>query len=172
MRSILHLRWAFAAAMLLATPAFASSGIYACFGGGSVTTDPQVSCPAGSLGSSVDSIGFGGFDLVTFLAGGGVTTGQVNFSNVSLTKQQDLASNRLLADVYAGKALGTVAIALYDPNGATTKPTFNIVLGNAYVTSWQVSASSGSPISQSVTLAFTSIVIVNNATGQKVTWTE
>jgi hypothetical protein len=173
MRCILHVRWAVAAAMLLGTPAFASSSIFACFGGGSATTDPKVSCPAGSIGSSLDSIAFGGSDLVTFLAGGGVTTGQVNFSDISLSKQQDPASNRLLADVYAGKKLGTVAIALYgNGTGGSTAPSFNIVLGNAYVTSWSVGASTGSPLYQSVTLSFTSIIIVNNSTGQKVTWTQ
>lgn len=175
MRSILHVRWAVAAAMLLGTPAFASSTIYACFGGGTATSDPQVSCPTGAIQSSLDSIAFGGSDLVSFLAGGGVTTGQINFSDVSLSKQQDLASNRLLADVYAGKKLGTVAIALYgDGTGGSgsSKPSFNIVLGNAYVTSWQVGASAGSPLYQTVTLAFTSIVIVNNSTGQRVSWTQ
>jgi len=173
MRSILHLRWAIAAAMLLAAPAFASSGIYVCFGGGSITTDPQVSCPGTSLRSSLDSIAFGGSELVTFLAGGGVDTGQIHFSDIQMSKQQDLASNTLLADVYAGKKLGTVAIALYDGSvGSSTTPSFNIVLGNAYVTGWQVSASAGSPLFQQVTIAFTSIVIVNNSTGQRVSWTQ
>jgi hypothetical protein len=175
MRSILCVRWAVAATMLLATPAFASSVIYACFGGGTATTDPQASCPSGSTRSSLDAIAFGGSDLVTFLAGGGVSTGQINFSDISLSKQQDLASNRLLADVYAGKKLGIVAIALYgDGSGGSGSPTpsFNIVLGNAYVTAWQVGASSGSPIVQTVTLSFTYILIVNNTTGQRAFWTQ
>ncbi|HEY2860777.1 MAG TPA: type VI secretion system tube protein Hcp [Terracidiphilus sp.] len=175
MRSILRFPWAVAAAVLLATPAFASSTIFACFGGGTVTTDPQVACPGTIKGSEIDAISFQGSDLVSFLAAGGVSTSQLNFSDISLSKVQDHASDSLLADVYAGKKLGVVAIALYGdgPGGSgSPAPSFNILLSNAYVTSWQVSAAAGSPLTESVTLSFTSIVIVDNTTGQKVFWTQ
>ena len=171
MRSIMRLRWVIAATLLLPAPAFASSVIYACFGSGTLTTNPLKSCPVASVRSAIDSLSFGGSDLVKFLAGGGASS-QVSFSNITLLKQQNPASDTLLSDIYAGKQLGTVAIALYGDGSGPSNPALHILLTNAYVTGWQVSADSGSPLAESVSLAFSSITIVDNATGQKVTWTQ
>ena len=166
-----YLRWALAPVMLMAAPSFASTAVVACFGSGTITTNPLAGCPIGSTAIPIFSLSMGASQPVTFLRGGGAgqRAGIPNLSSVSLMQKLGGASDSLLQDLYAGKSVGPVVIALYE--GRSQTPSFTILLTGAYVNSWQVSGTEGGgDLVESISLSFTTISILDVATNQTVSW--
>jgi type VI protein secretion system component Hcp len=164
-----YLRWALAPALLVAAPAFASTAVVACFGSGTITTNPQMSCPDGSTPTPLLALSLGGSDAVNFMKKGVVSTSHLSLSSVTVEQKQGAATDLLLQDLYAGKSVGPVVIALYQ--GSSSTPSYSILLTNAFVNSWQVSGSEGGGgVVEAVSLSFVTISILDVATNQTVSW--
>lgn len=170
----IYLRWALAPLMLVATPAFASTAVLACFGSGTITTNPLAGCPSPTGGKDskatpLFAVSMGASVPITLLKSGGVTASRPSFSSVVLEQRQSAASDSLLHDLFVGKSVGPVVVALYE--GGSTTPSFTILLTGTYVESWQVSgAEGGGGLVESVSLLFTTISILDVATNQTVSW--
>jgi type VI protein secretion system component Hcp len=155
-------------------PAFPSAAVVACFGSGTITTNPKAGCPMGITPTPINALSMGAMEAVRFLkakgnGGGGVRATHPSLTSVSLLQKQGAASDSLLQDLYAGKSVGPVVIALYE--GFSTTPSFTILLTGAYVNSWQVSGAEGEgDLVESISLLFTTISILDVATNQTVSW--
>jgi type VI protein secretion system component Hcp len=174
MRLSIHFRWGILFAFLLTASFVQAEEIAeACFNGVStLATNPISACPGGVQGSGIRSFTAGGTDQVT-LSHGNPQFAFPIFKTLTLTKERDLASDGLLKALYAQKVLPTVVIAGYSPYASGSAPirNYTILLTNAYVTSWNWSGSPGDEsVVENVTLAFQAITIVDNTTGQSVTW--
>ena len=144
---------------------------YACFGAGTATTDPIASCPTGGLQSQIFALSIGG-DNPANLVSGGLKQGVPTLSDMSISKNRDTSSDTLVKDAYNVTVLPSIVICDY-PNGATslTKPLYTFVLTHAVITSWQWGWGTGSPsISESLSLTYEKLAVINNVTGQTVTW--
>jgi len=174
MRSLAILRWALPALLLL-TPdspiqaTTATPTIYACFGAGTQKIDPRANgCPANAPVSLLASLSLGGSDITQVGA-----TNRVSFANINLAKSHDANSEMLLSAAEKSTALPVVAIAVYEPGIKT--PAYNILLTTVDVTSWQWSASTATTsttatVAENLSLTPHKFTLVDNATGQVVTW--
>ena len=163
-------------ALMAAQPAHA---IYACFGSGTVSSDPFKSgCPIKADLAQLSSLSLGGTDVIQ-IASSGIKTGKTLLSAINILKLRDASSALLLADASNGTALPEVSIAIYTPESTSSTtppsgPTYNILLTNVIVTSWNWNAdgTSGNTarFSESLSLAFQKITLVDNITHQTVTW--
>lgn len=154
-------------------PAFPSAPIVACFGSGTITTNPQTGCPMGITPTPINALSMGVMEAVSSLklksSKAISAANHPSFTSVTALEKQGAASDSLLQDLYAGKSVGPVVIALYE--GASTTPSFTILLAGAYVNSWQVSgAEGGGGLVDSISLSFTTISILDVATNQTVSW--
>ena len=96
-------------------------------------------------------------------------------SSLTLTKHRDATSESLLRAAETEGLLGSVSIAIYDENSGVgpQKAAYNILLKSVHVTGWSWGASEGSAtasILESASLSFRDITIVDNTTGQTVSW--
>jgi len=175
MRIFSNARWALPALLLLwpaiPTVAFAATpSAYACFGISSQTIDPRAKgCPGGSAVSVLTSISLGGTDIVQV-----GKAGKVNFSAINFAKFYDANSDklRLLAEAPLS-VISAVTIAVYQDG--VKGPVYHIVLNDVTVRSWNFSATARTMpapaiITESVSLLPKKFLLVDNVTGQIITW--
>jgi len=171
--------------LLLGIPMLATAAgtkVYACLSFGPtvlpLSADPlNGGCPPGSSMAILGSVSAGGSAPVTLLASG-APGGKATLSSLTLTKYRDATSESLLRAAETEGLLGSVSIAIYDASSGVSpqKPTYNILLKSVRVTGWSWSASGGSAtaatadIGETVSLSFRDITIVDNTTGQTVSW--
>jgi hypothetical protein len=144
---------------------------FACFGAGTATTNPIVSCPTGGLRSQIHALSIGG-DNPAQVVSGALKQGVPSLSSMAISKSRDPTSDTLLKEAYDVTVVPSIVICDY-PTGATktTAPLYTFVLTNAIITSWQWGWGSGaSSIAESLSLTYEQLAIVNNKTGQTVTW--
>ncbi len=144
---------------------------YACFGEGGTKSNPIASCPSGGHQSQILALSIGGENPAEVVSGV-LKQGVPTLSSMSVLKSRDATSDILLKDAYNVTIVPSIVICDY-PAGATnmTKPLYTFVLTNAVLTSWQWGWGAGSAsITESVSLTYEKLAIVNDTTGQTVTW--
>ena len=141
---------------------------FACFGAGTATTNPIVSCPTGGLRSQILSLSIGGDNLANVVSGA-LKQGLPTLSSMSILKARDTASDTLLKDAY--DVTISPSIVICDYKAGSTAPLYTFVLTNAVITSWQWGWGTGAAaITESLSVTYEKLAIVNNKTGQTVTW--
>ena len=144
---------------------------FACFGAGTAKTNPIVSCPTGGLQSQILALSIGG-DNPADVVSGVLKQGVPTLSSMSISKTRDTTSDTLLKEAYDVTILPSTVICDY-PTGAakTTAPLYTFVLTNAVITSWQWGWGAGTAsIIENLSVTYEQLAIVNNKTGQTVTW--
>ena len=156
---------------ILSSHAAHAQEYFACFGAGTVTTNPIASCPAGGLQSQILALSIGG-DNPAAVVSGALKQGVPSLSSMSIAKNRDTASDTLVKDSYDVTIVPSTVICAY-PAGATktTAPLYTFVLTNAVITSWQWGWGTGAAsISENLSVTYERLAVVNNKTGQTVTW--
>jgi type VI protein secretion system component Hcp len=144
---------------------------FACFGEGGTKSNPIASCPTGGHQSQILALSIGGENPAEVVSGV-LKQGVPTLSSMSVLKTRDTTSDTLLKDAYNVTIVPSIVICDY-PAGATntSTPLYTFVLTNAVLTSWQWGWGAGSPsITESLSLTYEKLAIVNDTTGQTVTW--
>jgi type VI protein secretion system component Hcp len=142
--------------------------IVACIGTGTDQSNPLVDNCGGVPGARM---------FVQFLNTGGTDiSGRDSVSPLNISLGRNPGGDQLLQDLYTAKIVPTVVFVVYGPpvNGTRT-PAYHYVLTNATVTSDAWGSSVGTDLrtspSESLSLNFTSLEVLDDATGQKAVFT-
>jgi type VI secretion system secreted protein Hcp len=110
---------------------------------------------------SVLSYSWGVTQIAAGSGSGGSGAGKPVVENVEITKLLDGASTALFLDMLTGKHIPQVLIAYYDnpTDAAALKPTYTVLLSNAFVVSEQAADSSGGSPMESIGLTYETIEI-------------
>jgi type VI protein secretion system component Hcp len=142
--------------------------IVACVGTGTDQSNPLVDSCGGMPAAMMD--------VQTLFTGGTDVSGRDSVSSVSIQLARPADGDLLLQDLVTDKVVPTVVFVVYGPlvNG-TRAPEYHYVLTNATVTSdsWggSVGMNLSTSASESLSLNFTTLEVLDDATGQKATFT-
>jgi type VI secretion system secreted protein Hcp len=129
--------------------------------------------PSGILaqGISVNSWSWGASDSTSGSNGGPIKPGKNSLQNLSVSRITDKCSSDYLHLSLTGMVSSTVTLTQYQNNGEGWTPSMVVTLGNAIVSSYQISGSTGGgdPY-ESLSFAFQKICIENKINNTRACW--
>lgn len=104
------------------------------------------------------SFSWGGSNVSSVAGTGGSGAGRANLSELSITKYMDKASPKFFKALIAGTHLPNGVLSSCKSGTDVTKPFLTLTLGELFVTSQQISASSEIPM-ESISLSYNTIKV-------------
>jgi type VI secretion system secreted protein Hcp len=104
------------------------------------------------------SYSWGGTQVTGVAGTGGSGAGRANLSDLSVSKYLDKASPKMFKALIAGTHLATGTLSSVKAGTDVTKPFLTLTLGELFITSQQISASSETPV-ESVSFSYNTIKV-------------
>lgn len=148
-----------AALLLLVAPALAQTNLVV-----NIPGDNTCSTATGEPGFNALSWQLGGSDAGTLNK-----TGVVSLESLSIARNMDACSEKLIKDFVSGTLISSMTLIQYRASGAGSYAAATVTLTNAYISAWQVAGSASATPTEQIAFTYAKMcvsTIAQSATGQ------